>query len=273
MPLKIDKLIATEIVADGYEIKPPTKDPREYALGKGTFDDVFGKYIFNFNNDIIAVSGGILGDTPGSGEYILNNDYLNFPENSLYVLASVETYTTRFQETLAELGQQSILTNQKLNISASLETYLKFWEPVNFYDLEYNYKNKTGFESEFLKLINDDTYFTNLNNKRNFFDRIIDKGIVEFGQIGEGSKLVYSEILKKMILTPKFIYDTCNSPDDPNVDYLDNNYIIASLFDRFLDIGIVVREFKGNLIISSLQTYKEFIEREAINFECSPIVA
>ena len=268
MPLKIDKLIATEIVADGYEIKPPTKDPREYALGKGTFDDVFGKYIFNFNNDIIAVSGGILGDTPGSGEYILNNDYLNFPENSLYVLASVETYTTRFQETLAELGQQSILTNQKLNISASLETYLKFWEPVNFYDLEYNYKNKTGFESEFLKLINDDTYFTNLNNKRNFFDRIIDKGIVEFGQIGEGSKLVYSEILKKMILPIQIIAEICNYTDNPNIDRTDNNYVIYGLFDELIDKGIVVREFKGNLIIGSVEQYLKFGEREAINFEC-----
>jgi hypothetical protein len=265
MPLKVDKLIATEIVADGYEIKSPSKDPREYALGKGTYEDVFGKVI-NIPSAGNVEFNGILGNTPGSGEYILNNDYLNFPENSLYVLASVETYL-KFQEAQAQWNQ-SVLTNKKLNISASIETYLKFWEANLFANIDYNYTNKTGFQSEFLKLINDNTYFTNPNNKGELLDRVNDKGIVEFGQIGEGSKLVYSEILKKMILTPRNIYTICNNPENPNVDNLDNNYIIYGLFDRFLDNGIVVREFKGNLIISSVEEYLRFGEVEANNFEC-----
>ena len=257
MPLKIDKLITSEIFVDGYEIKSPSKDPREYALGKGKYVDVFGV-------------DGIFGNSIYGGEYILNNDYFNFPENSFYVLASVETYL-KFQEGQVE-WDQSVLTNEKLNIEGSVETYLKFWE-ANYsqplgYNIEYNYTNKTGFQSEFLKVINDDTYFTNIINKSQLFDRLIDKGIVEFGQIGEGSKLVYSEILKKMILPIQIIAEICNYTDNPNIDRTDNNYVIYGLFDELIDKGIVVREFKGNLIIGSVEQYLKFGEREAINFEC-----
>jgi hypothetical protein len=257
MPLKVDKLIATEIVADGYDIKSPSKDPREYALGKGKYVDVFGE-------------DGIFGNSNDAGEYILNNDYFNFPENSFYVLASVETFL-KFEEAQVD-WDQSVLTNEKLNIAASVETYLKFWE-ANYiqpagYNIEFNYTNKTGFQSEFLKLINDDTYFTNINNKGQLFDILIDKGIVEFGQIGEGSKLVYTEILKKMILSIEFIANICNNPDFPNIDNTDNNYVIVNLLYHYIDRGIVVREFKGNLIIGNVEQYLKFGEREAENFQC-----
>jgi hypothetical protein len=233
MPLYVDKLSTISLLVDGVEIKNKTKDPRDYILSKETFEKVM--------------------ESLDNGEYLLNNDYFTFPEDELYVLASVETYL-KFQEAQTII-EPSVLQNKKINVNASIETYLKFLEAVA---VNYNYNSKTGFQQQLLELINDTTYFDEgvLQTKTNFTDRLLDKGIVEFGQIGGGSKLVYSEILKKAIATVQMVINYMQNGNLENYDLLKN------LFDIIIDRGIVVRTYKNNLIISSVEKYLQFLEAE-----------
>jgi hypothetical protein len=235
MPFVIDNIVTEKLSVEGLQIQKP-KDPREYVLSKETFENVIGSL--------------------DKGEYLLNNEYFTFPEDTLYVLSSVETYL-KFQEAIIS-REPTLLENKKINVNASIETYLKFAEAVT---ITYNYTNKTGFQQEILKLINDTTYFkeNELETKSEFIDRIIDKGIVEFGQIGESSKLVYSEILKKSILSIEKVLQIMEGQDS------NNETILRNLFDNIIDKGIVVRTYKGNLIISSVETYLKFAEAEYNN--------
>jgi hypothetical protein len=235
MPFVIDNIVTEKLSVEGLQIQKP-KDPREYVLSKETFENVIGSL--------------------DKGEYLLNNEYFTFPEDTLYVLSSVETYL-KFQESIIS-REPTLLENKKINVNASIETYLKFAEAVT---ITYNYTNKTGFQQEILKLINDTTYFkeNELETKSEFIDRIIDKGIVEFGQIGESSKLVYSEILKKSILSIEKVLQIMEGQDS------NNETILTNLFDNIIDKGIVVRTYKGNLIISSVETYLKFAEAEYNN--------
>jgi hypothetical protein len=233
MPLYVDKLSTTSLLVDGVEIKNKPKDPRDYILSKETFEKVM--------------------ESLDNGEYLLNNDYFTFPEDELYVLASVETYL-KFQEAQTII-EPSVLQNKKINVTSSIETNLKFLEAVT---VNYNYTSKTGFQQQLLELINDTTYFDEevLETKANFTDRLLDKGIVEFGQIGGGSKLVYSEILKKAIATVQMVINYMQNGNLENYDLLKN------LFDTIIDKGIVVRTYKNNLIISSVEKYLQFLEAE-----------
>ena len=232
MPYVIDRIETDKLSVGGLQIQK-TKDPREYVLGKEKYDEVFSSL--------------------DKGEFILNNNYFNFPEDTLYVLSSVETYL-KFQE--AQIGlEPSTLQNKKVNVNSSIETYLKFWEATNG-EVNYNYTSKTGFQQQLLELVSDKTYFDEgvLQTKAEFIDRVLDKGIVEFGQIGEGSKLNYSEIFKKTIFDIETVIQRFSS------DNSDNYLLIQLFFDRMIDLGIVVRTFKGNLIISSVETYLGFLE-------------
>jgi hypothetical protein len=232
MPFKIDTIETDKLSVGGLQIQKP-KDPREYVLSKETFENVIGSL--------------------DKGEYLLNNEYFTFPEDTLYVLSSVETYL-KFQEATKNVDP-SLLENKKINVNASIETYLKFWEATNG-AVNYNYNSKTGFQQQLLELINDTSYFDEevLQTKTEFTDRLLDKGIVEFGQIGEGSKLNYSEIFKKTIFNIETVTQRVSS------DNSDNYLLIQLFFDRMIDLGIVVRTFKGNLIISSVETYLKFLE-------------
>jgi hypothetical protein len=240
MSFNTDRIETEKLYVNGLEIKKP-KDPREYILSKDTFENTIGSI--------------------DKGEYLLNNEFFTFPKDTLYVLSSIETYL-KFQEAMVSVDP-SLLENKKVNVNSSIESYLKFWEATNR-TVNYNYTNKTGFQQELLKLINDKTYFkeNELETKSEFFDRIIDKGVVEFGEIGEGSKIVYSEILKKSNLNIETVNSIVNSQDS------DNDVILRSLFDRIIDKGIVVRTYKGNLIISSVETYLKF--QENINNNAVP---
>jgi hypothetical protein len=232
MPLKVDKISTPSLIVDGVEIAK-TKDPREYVLSKEKYDEVVSSL--------------------DKGEFILNNNYFNFPEDTLYVLSSIETYL-KFQE--AQVNYEPlVIENKKINVNSSVETYLKFWEATNG-TVNYNYTSKTGFQQQLLELINDTSYLdeSNPESKSEFINRVIDKGIVEFGQIGEGSKLNYSEIFKKTIFDIETVIQRFSS------DNSDNYLLILLFFDRMIDLGIVVRTFKGNLIISSVETYLKFLE-------------
>jgi hypothetical protein len=233
MPLNVDQISASSVLVDGVEIKNKPKDPRDYILSKEDFETV------TYSLD--------------SGEFILNNDYFTFPEDELYVLAGVETYL-KFQEAQTSI-EPSVLQNKKINVTSSIETNLKFLEAVA---VNYNYNSKTGFQQQLLELINDTTYFDEgvLQTKTNFTDRLLDKGIVEFGQIGGGSKLVYSEILKKAIATVQMVINNMQNGNLENYDLLKN------LFDTIIDKGIVVRTYKNNLIISSVEKYLQFLDAE-----------
>jgi hypothetical protein len=233
MPLSVDKLSTRSLLVDGAEIKNKPKDPRDYILSKEDFETV----IYSLDR----------------GEFILNNDYFTFPEDELYVLASVETYL-KFQEAQTII-EPSVLQNKKINVTSSIETNLKFLEAVT---VNYNYTSKTGFQQQLLELINDTTYFDEevLETKANFTDRLLDKGIVEFGQIGGGSKLVYSEILKKTIALVQLVIGSMQNGNLENYD------LLIRLFDSIIDKGIVVRTYKNNLIISSVEKYLQFLEAE-----------
>jgi hypothetical protein len=233
MPLYVDKLSTTSLLVGGGEIKTKSKDPRDYILSKEDFETV----IYSIDR----------------GEFILNNEYFTFPEDELYVLASVETYL-KFQEG-QHIANPSLIENKKINVNSSIETNLKFLEAAA---VNYNYTSKTGFQQQLLELINDTTYFkeNELETKAEFFDRIIDKGIVELGQIGGGSKLVYSEILKKTIVSIQLAIGAMQNGN------LENYELLMRLFDVIIDKGIVVRTYKNNLIISSVEKYLQFLEAE-----------
>jgi hypothetical protein len=232
MPFVIDRIETDKLSVGGLQIQKP-KDPRDYILSKEDFETV------SYSLD--------------SGEFILNNDYFTFPEDELYVLAGVETYL-KFQEAQTII-EPSVLQNKKINVTSSIETYLKFLEAVA---VNYNYNSKTGFQQQLLELINDTTYFDEgvLQTKTNFTDRLLDKGIVEFGQIGGGSKLVYSEILKKTIVSVQLVIGSMQNGNLENYD------LLIRLFDTIIDKGIVVRTYKNNLIISSVEKYLQFLDEE-----------
>lgn len=232
MPFVIDNIVTEKLSVEGLQIQKP-KDPRDYILSKEKYDEVF--------------------DSLDKGEFILNNNYFNFPEDTLYVLSSVETYL-KFQEAQVNM-EPSVLQNKKINVNSGIETYLKFWEATNG-NVNYNYTIKTGFQKQLLELVSDTTYFDEgvLQTKSEFINRVIDKGIVEFGQIGEGSKLNYSEIFKKTIFDIDTVTQRFSS------DNSDNYLLIQLFFDIMIDKGIVVRTFKENLIISSVETYLKFLE-------------
>lgn len=237
MPYVIDRIETDKLSVGGLQIQKP-KDPREYILSKENFEEV------TYSLD--------------RGEFILNNEYFTFPNDTLYVLSSIETYL-KFQEGQV-LINPTLIESKKINVSSSVETFLKFWEATNG-NVSYNYNSKTGFQEQFLKLINDPAYFdeTNLQNKAELIDRILDKGIVEFGEIGEGSKIVYTEILKKTILTVEQARLRMQNGN------LDNTTLLRELFDIIIDKGIVVRTYKTNLIISSVEKYLQFLESESNN--------
>jgi hypothetical protein len=234
MPFVIDRIKTDKLSVNGLQIQKP-KDPRDYILSKEKYDEVVSSL--------------------DKGEFILNNNYFNFPEDELYVLAGVETYL-KFQEAQVNI-EPSLIQNKKVNVNSSIETYLKFWEATSS-NVNYNYTNKTGFQQQLLELINDTTYFgeVNLQTKTEFINRLLDKGVVEFGQIGDTSKLVYSEILKKLTLSIEEVLKIFEYGD------LDNAAILRYFFDVILDKGIVVRTYKENLIISSVETYLKFAEGE-----------
>jgi hypothetical protein len=227
------------------------QDPREYILKKSKITNNEG-YTF-----IQALE---------NGEYILNNEDLLFPEDEIYILSSVESYL-KFAEAVSvilnennEIIGNGYLNNKKINVSASIETYLKFEEANSYFFGEgqsYNYNNQTGFIKQYLELISDQTYAkaNDFLRKSDFLDRLNDKGIVELGQIGKGSKLVYTHILKKIILD----IETWLSYTEESMDS-DNDRFISHILYVILDRGISVREYKGNLIISSIETYLKFVE-------------
>jgi hypothetical protein len=218
-------------------------DPREYILDKTAITIFQGNTIFS---------------PLDQGEIIFNNENLLFPENEIYVLSSVETYL-KFTEAVWFLEGEGYLNGRKINVATSVETYLRFAEANTEFIGEvqsYNYNNQTGFIDQYLKLINDTTYFKEgeLQRKGDFLYKLNVTGIVEMGQIGEGSKLVYSHILKNIILGIEqrlVLAEEFGS---------DNDHILREIFLTILQRGIVVREYKGNLIISSVEEYLKFAE-------------
>jgi hypothetical protein len=218
-------------------------DPREYILDK------------------ISISTNPIQLLPlDQGEIIFNNEKLLFPENGIYVLSSVETYL-KFAEAVRDLEEEGYLDGRKINVATNVETYLKFAEAnaefgIDYNYIDYNYTNNTGFIDQYLELINDTTYFKEgeLQRKGDFLDRLNGIGIVEMGQIGEGSKLVYSHILKNIILEIELWFQLAEANGS------DNDPILREIFILILQRGIVVREYKGNLIIASVETYLKFVE-------------
>jgi hypothetical protein len=209
-------------------------DPREYTLDKTA---------------ITRPQGNTIISPLDQGEIIFNNEKLLFPENEIYVLSSIESYL-KFQEAVSS----EYLNGRKINVAGSVETYLKFAEAAA--GVDYNYTNNTGFIDQYLELINDTTYFKEdeLQRKGDFLDKLNATGIVEMGQIGEGSKLVYSHILKNIIsdIESWLVLAEANGSD--------NDPILREIFLLILNRGIVVREYKGSLVIAEVEEYLKFVE-------------
>jgi hypothetical protein len=175
------------------------------------------------------------------GEVLTNeNGEFEIPEKNIYVLASVETYL-KFGEAYYYNESSWFRPNYKyqrheLKISSSVETYLKFAEAVGItlgsgnYNGSVPYKlfKDNDFLDSYIELIEDSGYFGDLEEKAEFIDRLLDKGIVEHGKL-------------------KF------------KDYSDAYQNLGDL-DRVLDKGLVVfYDKKTNSIgISSVETYLKF---------------
>jgi hypothetical protein len=172
------------------------------------------------------------------GEVLTNeNGEFEIPEKNIYVFASVETYL-KFGEAYYYNESSWFRPNYKyqrheLKISSSVETYLKFAEAVGFISggsVIYKLFKNNDFLDSYIELIEDSGYFGDLEEKAEFIDRLLVKGIVEHGKL-------------------KF------------KDYSDAYQNLSDL-DRRLDKGLVVfYDKKTNSIgIASVETYLKFAE-------------
>ena len=169
------------------------------------------------------------------GEILTNeNGEFEIPEKNVYVFASVETYLKFAEAYWTWFTINYKYQRHELKISSSVETYLKFAEASGFTSgsNKSNYKlfKDNDFLDSYLEFIEDGRYFEDLEEKAEFIDRILDKGIVEHGKL-------------------KF------------KDYSDAYQNLLDL-DRRLDKGLVVfYDKKTNSIgIASVETYLKFAE-------------
>lgn len=153
-----------------------------------------------------------------------NQDGLN-----VYVIASVETFL-KFMEAIPVNSQNSDCC---LNSISSVETNLKL---VEAFGTSYLGKNcPTNF---------DDCWNTiNQSLSAEGSDRILDKGIVEFGSIKGVSKLCD-------------IYNFCVSSAT-----LNNDSTVVEVFDRVMDKGIVIScDEDRNFVTASVETWITYWE-------------
>jgi hypothetical protein len=167
------------------------------------------------------------------GEVFTNeNGEFEIPEKNVYVFASVETYLKFAEAYWSWFNIYYKYQRHQLKISSSVETYLKFAEASGFTSGSVIYKlfKNNDFLESYIELIEDSRYFEDLEEKAEFIDRILDKGIVEHGKL-------------------KF------------KDYSDAYQNLLDL-DRRLDKGLVVfYDKKTNSIgIASVETYLKFAE-------------
>jgi hypothetical protein len=165
---------------------------------------------------------------------MLTTHEINDGDYRLYFLAGVETSLKLLE--FVGLTQPPYDLDCCLHYEASVETGLKLGEALN-YDIPNNFQScSTNFNSCIDDLLNSFTFED--------VDRVLDKGIVEYGSISGQSQIC---------LLKTFIDLAYNSQDK----------IVATkqeILDRILDKGIVISCYNGEMSISSVETFLKWYE-------------
>jgi hypothetical protein len=155
------------------------------------------------------------------------------PPCNPYILSSVETFGKIVNEGLVELSCC-------YNATATAEVYLTFLQLADSAGIE-NCENNNSFSDCFVEI-------QDILSPEEL-DRLLDKGIVETGHIGEdgsgGSNLC---IFANLVKSAYFL----QPPPPPAFSS------IAEIIDRILDKGIVIECSNDTLFISSVETYNNF---------------
>ena len=234
---KITILEPTELAVDKI-------DPRDFIISNPLSIDA------GFNNSLLVALD--------KGYVTQYDDNFKQPLNGIYLLSSVET-SLKFLEAVNQWTEYPLdnATTYDIGIAASIETYLKFEEAVETYDINLRFDN-TDFTDKFADLLLNTEFTTeNLQQKIEFLDRILDKGIVEFSLIGANSKLDYLESFRRI---EEFVEGAVI-----NIQWLLNNpewsNVFSQDFNLILDQGIVVYSLPtGGIFISSVETSLKFFD-------------
>jgi hypothetical protein len=221
------------------QISGDVTDPRDFIIQKSSKES---------DISFDALRRGII--QPNTG--------FDLPDDGVYVLSSVETYL-KFAEAVGMTGDPytslypfgSTSSVYNVNVSASVETYLKYAEATNGSSLNSSYGG-TDFSENFISLINNTSYLDRTGiSDAEFLDRILDKGIVEFGSFNNKSKLDYYDVLKNF-----------NMNIEDYLKYSTDGTYFPYILDIILDKGIVVYTFNGIMSISSVETSLKLIEAQ-----------
>jgi hypothetical protein len=178
---------------------------------------------------------------------MLTTHEINDGDYRLYFLAGVETSINLLgylnltdnppvPASPLMVGNPESKTDCCLHYEASVETSVKLGEALG-YDIPNNFKScSTNFEDCINDLINS---FTSDD-----VDRILDKGIVEYGSFSGQSK----------ICELKTFIDLAYNSQDKIVSTK------AEILDRILDKGIVVSCYNGEMSISSVETFLKWYD-------------
>ena len=165
---------------------------------------------------------------------MLTTHEINDDDFRLYFLASVETSLKLLE--FVRLTQPPYDLDCCLHYEASVETGLKLAEAIN-YDIPNNLKScSTNFNSCIDYLMDS---FTSEE-----VDRVLDRGIVEYGSISGQSQIC---------LLKTFIDLTYNSQDKIE-------WTKAEILDRILEKGIVISCYNGEMSISSVETFLKWYD-------------
>jgi len=159
---------------------------------------------------------------------------MNNKNVSIYVVSSVETYL-KFAEAIGFTGFRDVIPTCCTQISASVETGLKFYE--SFGDIPNNPSPScpTNFNSCLNTLKNSLT--------PQGVDRFLDKGIVEYGSLSG---------LSQVCKINEFI--------DLSISLDSQSSTKEEIIDRILDKGIVVSCYEDEIVISSVETWLKYAE-------------
>lgn len=197
----------------------------------------------------------------------------DLPDNGIYVLSSVETYL-KFAEAVSGGGSTTYgvsddpyrLTHPfgstasiNVNISSSVETYLKFSEATSGSNLNISY-GLTDFSENFISLIDNKSYLDrNSTTDAEFLDRILDKGIVEFGSFNDKSKLDYYNVIRNFNTTIESYLKIAES-DGMMDETFYKTILLGGSVMGLLDYGIAVYKFNGIISISSVESLLKLLE-------------
>lgn len=160
------------------------------------------------------------------GVFVPYQEGMILPDNGIYSIGSVETHLVIldyfYNQPYADFVKRLFKINTINKSSASsVETYYHYRGYISERQWEID---KLQFNSDFINQFQEfKTYDSPLYGNMEYFDRIIDKGIVEMGSMGEKSQI---ENLIKLATELSWYYPA------------------AENFDRMLDLGIVVLDLK-----------------------------